>query len=217
MPFIKVKKALDFNLEKIRGVLISHEHADHAKYIKQYLEAGINCYVSEATNQALFGGKSQYNVKILREKEQKCIGGFLVKPFPLEHDCYNMGFLVHNFESGLVCYISDTQYCSYRFSGLNQALIEANYSDDIIDRKLLDGTANKFVRDRVLTYHMEFETTKAFLQANDLSKVANIVLLHLSMGNSNQDQFRKEVTALTGKPVFIAEPGLNILLDKQPF
>jgi phosphoribosyl 1,2-cyclic phosphodiesterase len=26
VPFSKVKKALDFNLEKIRGVLLSHEH-----------------------------------------------------------------------------------------------------------------------------------------------------------------------------------------------
>jgi len=79
---------------------------------------------------------------------------------------------------------------------------------------LLDGTANKFVRDRVLTYHMEFETCKNFLKANDLSKVANIVLLHLSMGNSDVKRFKKEVIALTGKQVFIAEPGLNIELNK---
>ena len=60
---------------------------------------------------------------------------------------------------------------------------------------------------------MEFETTKEFLKANDLTKVNNIVLLHLSMDNSDQARFKREVTELTGKRVAIAEPGLDIELN----
>ena len=213
----QVKKALDFDLTGIIGLICSHGHNDHARYVREYLQAGIRCYMNEETRKAQANGSNFSNIRIVKEEEQRAIGEFIIKPFLLEHDVENFGYLIHHHESGFICFITDTQYCSPRFPGLNQILIEANYSDKIINEKLLDGTAKLYVRDRVLTYHMEIETTKAFLQANDLSKVANIVLLHLSMGNSNQDQFRKEVTALTGKPVFIAEPGLNILLDKQPF
>jgi len=210
----QVKKALDFDMTGIIGLICSHGHNDHARYVREYLEFGMRCYMNEETRKAQANGNNFSNIRIVKEKEQRVIGEFLIKPFLLEHDVENFGFLIHHHESGLICFITDTAYCPFTFKGLNNILIEANYSNDIIDRKLLDGTANKFVRDRVLTYHMEFETTKAFLQANDLSKVANIVLLHLSMGNSDVNRFRKEVTALTGKQVFIAEPGLNIELNK---
>lgn len=33
---MEVKKALNFNVMKIVGVLASHIHGDHAKYIEQY-------------------------------------------------------------------------------------------------------------------------------------------------------------------------------------
>jgi len=212
VPLIKVKKAIDFDLTKIRGVLLSHGHQDHAKYFKQYLDAGIKIYTGEKTIEML--GVKNHNLIPIREKQNYQIGEFLVKAFPLEHDCYNLGFLLHNFETGLICYICDTAYCPFTFKGLNNILIEANYSDEIIDDKLLDGTAKLYVHKRILTHHMALKTTKAFLQANDLSKVANIVLLHLSMDNASINQFRKEVTALTGKQVFIAGPGLNIELNK---
>lgn len=42
------------------------------------------------------------------------------------------------------------------------------------------------------------------LKANDLSKVREIWLLHLSDGNSDAERFKREVMELTGKPVYIA-------------
>jgi len=195
-------------------LICSHAHNDHSKYLKEYLQAGIRCYMNEETRKAQANGNNFSNIRIVKEEEQRAIGEFIIKPFLLEHDVVNFGYLIHHHESGFICFITDTQYCSPRFPGLNQILIEANYSDEIIDDKLLDGTAKLYVHKRILTHHMALKTTKAFLQANDLSKVANIVLLHLSMDNASINQFRKEVTALTGKQVFIAGPGLNIELNK---
>jgi len=210
----QVKKALDFDLSGISGCIVSHQHNDHSRYITEYQAMGIKCFVNEQTKLSRFGAYNYYNVNVIRERQQKAIGEFNIKPFLLEHDVQNFGFLIHHHESGLICFLTDTAYCPFTFKNLNNILIEANYSNDIIDKKLLDGTANKFIRDRVLTYHMEFETTKAFLQANDLRQVNNIVLLHLSMDNSNKELFKKEVTELTGKQVFIAEPGLDIEFNK---
>jgi len=44
---------------------------------------------------------------------------------------------------------------------------------------------------------------KKFLQANDLSRVQEIWLLHLSDGNSNSERFKREVKEISGKPVYI--------------
>lgn len=41
VAFAKVKKALGFNLRKVAGCLITHQHNDHAKYIRNVVECGI--------------------------------------------------------------------------------------------------------------------------------------------------------------------------------
>ena len=45
----EVKKAVDFNISKIAGALVSHEHGDHAKYIDDFLQSRIPVYASEGT------------------------------------------------------------------------------------------------------------------------------------------------------------------------
>jgi len=217
IKLLEVKKTIDFDLSKIVGCIVSHSHADHSFRLNSYQMAGIWCYMNDLTKQKRFGEHLYYNVTILKENEQRTIGSFLIKPFRLEHDVENFGYLIHHHEMGLCCFITDTQYCPYRFKGLNNILIEANYSDAIVNKKLLKGDGNMFVRNRVLTSHMELETTKGFLKANDLNKVNNIILLHLSDGNSNASLFKKEIQELTGKTVHVAQRGLNVELNKTAF
>jgi len=214
---IEVKKYIDFDLRKISGVIVTHGHKDHSGYLPEYQKAGISCFLNTMTRQMVFGEHLYYNVTELKPKLVYDIGTFRVQPFELKHDVMNFGYLINHPESGLFCFITDTHYCPYKLPGLNNILVECNYSDAIVEKKLLEGTGNMFVRNRVLTSHMELDTTMGFLKANDLSKVNNIVLLHLSDGNSNSDLFRKKIQDLTGKSVFVAQSGLNIEFNKQPF
>jgi DNA/RNA-binding domain of Phe-tRNA-synthetase-like protein len=56
------------------------------------------------------------------------------------------------------------------------------------------------------------------LKANNLSQVNNIVLIHLSDGNSDAEDFQKQVTELTGKTVYVADAGMIIdNFNKKPF
>ena len=41
LPFMEVKKALDFNVRKIKAVITTHIHSDHHQYFFQYVRAGI--------------------------------------------------------------------------------------------------------------------------------------------------------------------------------
>ena len=61
---------------------------------------------------------------------------------------------------------------------------------------------------------MELNTCKGFLCANDLTNVANIVLLHLSDNNSDEKNFVSEIERQTGKVVYAAHTGLEIELDR---
>lgn len=144
------------------------------------------------------------------------VGEFKIKVFEVKHDVPAYGFLIKH-EGNLCCFITDTHFVAYRFKGLNNIIIECNYSNEIMEQNIADHTIHNVVRNRVLESHIELQTCKDFLLANDLSHVNNIVLIHLSNGNSNERQFKQEIEALTGKPVHIADKGMSINLDKTPF
>ena len=64
---------------------------------------------------------------------------------------------------------------------------------------------------------MSLETCLDVLRNNDLKMVNNILLIHLSDSNSDEVLFKQEVSDLTGKIVNIANKGLVINFDKEPF
>lgn len=41
LPFMEVKKTLNFNVMKIKAVITTHIHSDHHQYFFQYVRAGI--------------------------------------------------------------------------------------------------------------------------------------------------------------------------------
>jgi ribonuclease BN (tRNA processing enzyme) len=116
-----------------------------------------------------------------------------------------------------VLFITDTYYCKYTFPGLNNIIIEANYSKEIIDKKFGPDSDKEFLRNRILKSHFSLANCKDILSANDLSQVNNIVLIHLSDSNSDEKQFKKEIHELTNKNVIVASNGMNIPFLKTPF
>lgn len=211
-----IKKALDFNLSKVSGCLVSHIHGDHAKSVKDVLAAGINVYASQET----LTGKEvagHSRAHIIQSKQAFKVGNFRVLPFDVKHDVPCLGFLIEHTECGRVLFITDTYFCKYTFPGLNNIIIEANYSKEIIDKRFGPDSEMMFLRDRILKSHFSIANCKDMLAANDLTAVNNIVLIHLSDGNSNEAQFKKEVQELTGKNVTVARNRLEIPFGKYPF
>lgn len=216
LPFADVRKVLDFNTSIIKGLVLTHEHGDHAKHILQYAENGISCYMSNGTLRNLKSGSHRYNA--IETKRITNIGGFQIVPFDVEHDCAEpFGFIIQHADCGRVVFLTDTHFCKYKFDAVNHYLIEANYSQKIINDRVYSGESKAFLRDRVIQSHMSLETCLELLEANDLSHTANIVLLHLSDKNSNADEFRQIVRERTGKQVCIAAAGIQINLSKTLF
>jgi phosphoribosyl 1,2-cyclic phosphodiesterase len=220
LALTKVKQALGYNISKVVGCLISHEHGDHAKYAIKYAEAGIDVYASAGTLTTL--SIPNHRSHTIKEKEKAYIGvgQFAVTPFNIKHDAKEpLGFLISHAETGMILFITDTYYLPYRFKGgeLNQVIIEANYDEDIINDNMTSGKLSPFVRNRTIKSHMSIETCMEALAANNLTKVNNIVLIHLSHGNSDPKEFKNKVELLTGKTVTIAEKETIIEFNKTTF
>ena len=201
IPINQIKTKLNYRLSEIEGVLISHEHGDHSKAVMDVMKSGIDIYMSPGTAKAL----KIKNHRIHKVMSQFKVRSWYINPFLLEHDTEQpCGFLLQSIEGDKLVYITDTMYSKYNFNNLNYIMIETNYSIDILKENVKKGVIHPAQKNRVIKSHMGLETAKDFLRANDLSKVKEIWLLHLSNDNSDEKRFKKEVQALAGKPTFIA-------------
>lgn len=213
----EIKKALNFDLSKVVGCLVSHEHQDHCKSVNDVLKLGITVYSGRKTWREI-NPDNFHRAMSIASKETIKIGNFKVMAFDVKHDAAEpLGFLIEHPDCGKVLFLTDTYYCKYTFPGLNNIIIEANYSKEIIDRKYGPDSDKEFLRNRILQSHFSLAHCKEMLAANDLSAVNNIVLIHLSDSNSNEKQFVKEVYDQTGKNVQAAVNGMEILFNKTPF
>ena len=223
VPFSEVKKAVDFDIRRIVGCLITHEHKDHSKWFKKFIEARIIVSTSNETRNALIGDNDKdcspycFIYRVLHMNEFR-LGNFTCMAFDVKHDAARpFGYLIKHPEIGTLLFATDTYYLEYTFNGLNNILIECNYKSEILDDNVRDGLISYTQSNRTLRSHMSYDTCRDTLLANDLSAVNNIVLIHLSDGNSNAEKFRQGIMEATGKTVHIADKGLIININKTPY
>ena len=214
--FSEVKKALKWQLSKVVGAVITHEHNDHAKYIRDFVSNGITVLALPS----VFRAKGIDSLSFRKELEPMhgyIVGGFRVFAMPVCHDVPCVGFIIEHEDMGRMLFVTDTMMLEYRVPGLNHILLEANYAEDILDAKIEAGSVPLSMKPRLIHSHMEIETTKGILRANDLSGVNEIVLIHLSNGNSDERRFVREVQETSGKPVYAAVAGLELNLSINPY
>lgn len=222
IKFLEVKKALNFQIGKIIGALISHRHDDHARYVGSIVTSGILVMASRSTLESkhLYGKPFTKEIKPMKGIK---VSGFKIMPIPLTHSdtdgtpCDCLGFVIDHPESGRILFATDTMKLDMTIPKLNHVMIEANYSDEVIEERIESGEIPYFMRNRLLFSHMELETTKNVLLANDMSGVNEIVLLHLSYNNSDADMFKQRISEATGKPTYIAEPGMKLDFSLLPY
>lgn len=214
----EVKKAMDFDMSSIVGCLITHEHGDHFKYVDQIAQMGIDVYASEGTLKEKEDSKFLHRLYTIMPNLYFHIGEFKIMPFKVNHDAREpLGYLINHLECGNVLFLTDSAYTEYRFPGLNQIIVESNNSNEILKEKVLTGQMQYFVYGRLINSHMSIEACEKLLMANDLSKVTNIVLIHLSDANSHEADFKDRIERTTGKKITMAAKGTRINFDLIEF
>lgn len=197
-----IGKAVSHRIADLDGALISHEHMDHARAIKDLMRLGVDCFMSKGTAEALrFKG---HRLHIIKAKYQFKLGPWIVLPIDLIHDAKEpLGFLIA-IDNYKVLYACDTAYIPYNFNALTHILIECNYSLEILREKIASGKIPMVMKRRLMQSHMNLTTVKTFLQSNDLTGIEEIWLIHLSDSNSDEALFKSEIQKLTGKLIKIA-------------
>lgn len=200
----RIRKHID--LISLAGCLITHEHKDHSKSAKDIAKY-CNVFSSALTLELLDFGTYNFRKKPLQEKEIYNIGTFKVIPFKTEHDAIDpFGYLiVSTITNEKLLFATDTYYIKHKFKGLNYIMIECNYSKEILDYNIDKGRILKVNSNRLIRSHFELSNVKKFLEAQDLSKVKQIYLMHLSDGNSDEKLFKREIQAITGKEVIVCK------------
>ena len=192
VPLAKIGAAINYEYRSLDGCLVSHQHADHSQSRHKLHQRGVPVHEAQ-------GGARYYIPSFL-------VGDWHIHEFKVPHDMEDTsGFIVHTPASkSKVVYISDAGYSPFRFAGITHFMLECNHSRTIIERRVAAGELDPKLAERILKYHLGLETCIELLKANDLSKVQEIHLLHLSDGNSDAALFKRMIQKLTGRPVFIA-------------
>ncbi len=202
IPIKQIKKALGFDFSNIQGCLITHEHGDHAKAINDIAKLGIDVYASKGTLKAL--DCTGHRFIPMTHNKAKIIGDFEVLPFNTEHDVVEpLGFLIRH-RNKKILFATDTYYLRYRFNDLTHIAIECNYVKSVMEEGLKDGTINIKRVARTMKSHMSLENLIEFLKVNDLSKVEDIYLLHLSDDNSSIPMIKEEIRKIYQGNLIIA-------------
>ena len=204
LPYKEIQRGTGFRISSLAGCLISHAHGDHSKSAEDLIKAGVDVYSSVGTFRAL--GIESHRAIAVQALQAFTIGTWRILPFDVQHDVEEpFGYLLVSKNGNKLLFATDSYFIKYRFSNITHLLIECNYSIKLLDENIANGSVPAVMRSRLLRSHFSLEHVKEFLRANDLSKVVEIHLLHLSDTNSDEELFKREIQALTGKVVRIAQ------------
>lgn len=201
-----IQIGMNFEVSSLAGCLISHAHGDHIAAADKLIEAGVHCYASEETWTAYDPESRSHYSNVLRLGEQSEVGDWSVIPCEAVHDAPGtFGFLVGSPQGDRILYLTDSAYAKNKFPGLTHLCIECNFDPEVIRGNARSGKVDRSRYSRTVKTHMSIDTLLGFLKANDLSKLKEIHLLHLSAANSDAVSFKRKVQEVTGVPTYIAD------------
>lgn len=215
----ELMRRTDIPLSKIDAALVTHEHGDHAGYMDMYANLGLPIYASRGT----FEGGPQlgsYATRRTLERMQSARIGreWVVRSFDTRHDANEpLGFIIESGAGGRLLFLTDTACCPYNFRALNlqHILVEANYSDRLLDANVENGNVTPERASRTRRTHMSIDGACDLLRVDQTADLETVMLIHLSRQNADPKEFTRKAseTALFAR-IYAAAAGLTVDLTK---
>ncbi len=165
---------------------------DHSKALQKCISNGIPVAASSGTFEACKITEHERSI-VLSHGKKITYKDWKVSAFSVEHDAKEpLGFIIEHAECGRVLFITDSYMLKWNLGAFDHVIIEANYSEKIVEKLRAGRKHNQFLEKRRLTAHMSFETTVLTLKSLDLSHCKNIVLIHLSDIMTDETAFIQE-------------------------
>ena len=170
----------------IKGVLLTHEHADHVKSLS-YLSERYAIYSHEDTLRCVSSCMLGIVGKNLRAVESPFeVGTLRITPFTVSHDAVHpFGFIVENDESK-VGYLTDTGYIGkgmlQTLKGCDAVILESNHDKEL----LLRGNYPPQLKKRILSDKGHLCNEESALAVRDLAVggTKRFLLAHISENNN---------------------------------
>ena len=204
IPFKRIQLSCEYQLGSLSGCLLTHEHQDHSKAIRQLIRRGINIYSSKGTLDACDIANMAF-CHAVHSLESFGVGSFEIYPFKVHHDAAEpLGFCIwSNRSQEKILFFTDTGYIDYRFSGLTHILGECNYDPKLVDDNIKSGEFPATHKLRLFRYHMSIETFLEVLRVNDDGKLRHVYPLHTSFRNGDIEDFRMRIHGITNAIVHL--------------
>lgn len=202
---------IDFKTDRFIMCLCSHKHQDHFKYAKQlHDDYCISVYTNpDAVTNFGYPMKAKYKYHIIGTD-------WKVMPLPVPHgDFPNYAYVIDHPDTGRIVFATDCEDFPYDIKDVTTLMIEANYSEEILLNKALDG---EDIRSHSET-HMEINRAISVIERLQSPKLRRVVLLHLSDGFSDERAFISRVREVVGDmvEVYAADKGMSLSLEKDWF
>ena len=216
IPFSKILRHVG-SIQGLQGCLVTHEHGDHSKAVKELCRRGITCFMTAGTANEL--KIKSPRIRLVQFGVPVTMGHWQVLAIPTIHDAAEpCGFLIYNSEEQeMTLYATDTYYLPNTYPGVHYWIVECNFLDSRADEMEKNGQISHGMKLRLLKSHMSLRRLKTALSANDLSQTAQIVLVHLSDERSDEERMVQEIQTLTGIDTVAARKGMKISLNRVPF
>jgi phosphoribosyl 1,2-cyclic phosphodiesterase len=198
--FKDILKSLNYQIKNVEGCLLSHEHADHSKSIRDVANAGTAVYSGAGT----FGSlqiSGDWAAKAVADGTLVRFRSFDVLCFSAQHDAAEpLGYVVRC-DGEYLLFATDTYNIESKIFDFPYSIIaiECSYCEAELKANYEAERISEDRYKRLLTSHMEVGNTEFLLKKFNLSRCREIHLLHLSRENLNKDKvitsFRKEFFA----------------------
>lgn len=201
-PYSALSKEVKFS--EIEAVFVSHEHGDHSKACQELLRRGIRVASSYGTKVALtHKGDAVKEMEVMIHGSEKTVGTWLVKAFDVDHDAAEpLGFLFQSLQTGKKgVYIVDSSQVNYTFKGIDTWIVEANYSDELLEQSE-DHIA---LKNRIRNTHFSIEKLEELISLHNHSEIEQMHLIHVSQRNGNPNGFMNQLQKRFGFPVYVLE------------
>jgi phosphoribosyl 1,2-cyclic phosphodiesterase len=193
----EIKKGLNWNIKDFVGVLCTHQHSDHNKSLKDFINMGIPVFAPYLSRESM-KMQTEFNIRMF---DLTTVDGRWTHTNADGTECPCYGFLIAHKEMGKLLYITDTELIKWRFKDINHILLGVNYDKDLVD-------ADNPKANHVFRGHLSIDTACDFVKANDSDSLQNVIMCHLSSENSDSDSFIEKMKKVAcGANVDVAVAG----------
>lgn len=205
LPIMYIKRGLNWNIKCVVGAICTHAHKDHSLSVSDLEHMGIPVFKPYDSLEPMEIGFTGGQIMAF---DLTTLDGKWTHTNADGTECSCYGFLITHPEMGKLLYITDTEFCKWRFADVNHILISCNYQKKYIDDE------NVAKRNHVFRGHMELGTVKDFVMANKKDSLQNVILCHLSRDNADPSECAAEVKKIAPMAhVDVAQGGKEWILS----